>query len=70
MFKISNEAIYTILFYVSILYILHKLNLKIFLDKNNNIKKFGLNNNETLFNIYVVSFILSIIFNIYLISNC
>ena len=70
MFKISNEAIYTILFYISVLYILYKLKLKIFLDKNNNIKNFGLNKNETLFNIYVVSFILSMIFNIYLISNC
>ena len=69
MFKISNEAIYTILFYISVLYILYKLKLKIFLDKNNNIKNFGLNKNETLFNIYVVSFILSMIFNIYLISN-
>jgi hypothetical protein len=69
MFKITNELIYTLLFFISTVYILKNLNIRFFYDKNNNIKKFGLKKNETLFNLYVVSIMLSLLFNVYLLSN-
>ena len=65
----SNEIIYTIIFFLSIVFIIIKLKPKLLFDENNNFKKFGLNKNETLFNFWIVVILLSIIFNVFIITH-
>jgi hypothetical protein len=56
----SRPIFISIIVYISFILISWLLKLKIFF-KNGNIKSFGLNQNETIFNLFIISFFISII---------